>query len=723
MKKFLYSFFFLGTIIFVSPGLVQCIAQTPGEWVWLHGDTVTNNPGSFGTQGVASPLNVPPSLYESCEWKDLNGNFWLFGGLHNGAVFSDLWKYNPATNEWTWMKGTGIPNNNLGTYGTQGVPSPLNSPPCSGFGINSWVDAGGNLWMFGGGSGNGIYNDLWRYEISSNEWTWMKGPGVPFDTGFFGIKGVPDPANQPACRHETAASWTDNNGDFWMFGGTSHIPFTPPAYNDLWKFNVASNNWTWMNGDSVPNQPSVYGTKGIESPANTPGARWVYTRWKDNSGYLWLYGGSEQWNAGYDTRTDLWRFNPATSQWAWMSGDSTGNTVTANGVQCIAANQNLPKNAFESRAGWTDQNGDFWAYIPANGILNSLWKYCKADDQWAIVKSDSLLNGVPAWGTKGVSSPSNIPPYLFGSIGWADDNGHLYMFGGWWVGNMWCNALWMYTIDPACAPCSTGIPVANFSATDTSICPGTCINLNNSSQFYTGYQWQFQGGNPSSSSLTNPQNICYPLPGNYDVTLIATGPGVSDTLTFPDYITVFAAPPPQSIIQSGDTLFANTGSASYQWYLNGNVINGATDYFYVATQSGDYNLIATDSNGCEVEAVIFNVIADLPSVMDLGLLTLFPNPVGDEVRFNIESRWLPGVIFKTALQVDISIYNTLGEIVMTASLHPDGYRDPNSDPIGIPTNSNSKLRTVMNVSELQPGLYFLEISSSQYKYRSKFIKQ
>ena len=53
------------------------IAQT-GQWVWRSGDSTANNQGHYGTQGVFSPANKPPALYEACEWKDKQGNFWLF---------------------------------------------------------------------------------------------------------------------------------------------------------------------------------------------------------------------------------------------------------------------------------------------------------------------------------------------------------------------------------------------------------------------------------------------------------------------------------------------------------------------------------------------------------------------------------------------------------------------------------------------------------------------
>ena len=660
----------------------------------MSGDSTTNNPGNFGIQGMQSPLNEPPSLYESCEWTDLNGNFWLFGGLHFGPIYNDLWKYDLVTNEWTWMKGSGVPNN-LGTYGTQGVPSPTNNPPSLSYGINSWVDLSGNLWLFGGGGNNGVYSDLWKYDIQTNEWTWMKGPGVAYDSGSYGNRWIPDPSNNPPARSETAISWTDNAGDFWLFGGSGFTFFTPPSYNDLWKFNIGSNNWTWVNGDSLTNHPSVYGTQGIEDTANTPGARWAYTRWKDNNGYLWMYGGAERWNTGHEMRNDLWRFNPLTSCWAWMDGDTIGDITTQNGTQCAGDQENLPDNTFECRPAWIDPGGNFWTYIPGNGILNSLWMYCKPASSWAIIKSDSSqTTGAPVWGTKGVSDPSVIPPYLQGAISWTDNNGHLYMFGGWWYAGLWSNALWMYTIDPCCSACNAGAPSIAFNATDTTICPGSCISMINNSQFYSGYQWQFPGGNPFSSNAFNPQNICYSSPGSYNITLVADGCGAADTLVFANYIYVYPFPLPQGIIQNGDTLFANAGAASYQWFFNTNIIIGATNYFYVATQSGNYNIVATDSNGCEVEAVINNVIATTPPNLPQGEeLTAYPNPV----TTTLDVRGL-----KNNSAHEIKIFNVFGEKVFSAADWKPG---------------------TVNCQLLPSGIYYLEIISDKKIHRMKFLKQ
>ena len=189
-----------------------------GTWTWISGDSAANSNGVFGIQGIPSPSNKPPALYEPCQWTDLNGNFWLYGGESNNGTLNDLWKYNPTNNEWMWMTGTHN-DNDSGNYGIQGVASSANRPPSKGWGTLSWTDLDGNLWMFGGSADNSRFSDLWKYDISINEWTWMKGPNSINQPSIYGIKGVPNTLNNPGNRCETSASWVDNSGDLWLFGG------------------------------------------------------------------------------------------------------------------------------------------------------------------------------------------------------------------------------------------------------------------------------------------------------------------------------------------------------------------------------------------------------------------------------------------------------------------------------------------------------------------------
>ncbi|CAN5440904.1 hypothetical protein BH11BAC1_BH11BAC1_25270 [soil metagenome] len=686
-----------GRIIFIlSCFYFQATYAQPGEWVWLHGSSTSNSAGNFGVQGISSPTNVPPATYESCEWTDLNGNFWLFGGLNSSYnSYGDLWKYDLSTNEWVWKKGTGIIGD-PGNYGIMGVSSASNNPPSKGWGIASWVDNQGNFWMYGGSGSGGVFADLWKYDIVTNEWTWMKGPSGAGGAGVYGTQGVPDPANNPGKRFECATAWTDNAGDLWLFGG-----YSVTGFNDLWRFNIATNNWTWMKGSPGGSVPGVYGTQGVEAPLNTPGSRQVYTHWKDNIGNLWLFGGYDYVNG--TIFNDLWRFNPVTNNWAWIMGGS-GSGVYNN--QCQSDSANIPGGRFENRAVAVDQNGDFWTFGGGVGnsfqdIFNDLWKYCVSTGQWTWISGDNIPNPTGNWGTLGVSSPLNKPNGRGGSLMWSDTNGGLYFFGG--TDENWPNPyndFWKFNIDPACGACNT-MPQAIFTAPNH-ICPGTCTDFTNLSVNASSFQWNFSGANPSFSTDVNPANICYNTPGNYSVSLIATNATGSDTITLNNFITVYPYPAPQGIAQNGDTLFANAGAISYQWYHNGNIIPGATDYFYVAIESGDYNIVATDANGCEVEAAIFDVLASLtPALSAVVRVTTYPNPAEDLLSIQNVN---PDM---NHLEVNsISIYNSHGEMCIAVCLPIDKCRLP----------------VEADVSGLSTGLYYIEIMFSEKTFRNKFIK-
>jgi hypothetical protein len=237
-------------------------------------------------------------------------------------------------------------------------------------------------------------------------------------------------------------------------------------------------------------------------------------------------------------------------------------------------------------------------------------------------------------------------------------------------------------------------PVALATNNTTNLCPGVCTDFINLSTNAVTYQWNFPGAIPGTDTSINPTNICYQTPGIYDVELIASNAYGIDTLFLASYITVYPYSPPQSILQDGDTLFANAGSMSYQWYFNGAVIPGATNYFYIAPSSGDYNVVATDQNNCEVEAVINDVIAEIQLPVGNGQLAIFPNPVTDKL-FLIGYPLLGTV-------AEIFVYNLMGEKI---SLDID--RD---------------LLTV-NCKPLKPGIYFLEVVSEKKYFRSKFVKQ
>ena len=315
------------------------------EWAWMGGsDSLgTDNgsdlgePGVYGTIGVPAPGNIPGGRIGSSSWADKSGNFWLFGGYgYDGGGFlswlGDVWKFSTATGEWTWMGGSGRAGS-YGTAGKSGVFAAGNVPGCHS-NAAFWTDTSGNFWLHGGygctsfvGGYVGALDELWEFNPSVNQWAWISGS---YEPATFGTLGVPAPSNDPGQRQGTIG-WTDKNDNFWLFGNYQGL-------NDLWEFTPSLHEWTWMGGNSDPNQPSngVYGTLGVPAPGNIPGTRGDGAHWIDSGGNLWLFGGNLVSGNFVVYYNDLWRYQPSGSSLTASTPTFSVASGTYDSAQTVA---------------------------------------------------------------------------------------------------------------------------------------------------------------------------------------------------------------------------------------------------------------------------------------------------------------------------------------------------------------------------------------------------
>ena len=353
--------------------------------------------------------------------------------------------------EWAWISGPNSADQD-GIYGTQGVPSPSNVPGVRRR-ATSWLDRQGKLWLFGGSGlasagspgayAGGELNDLWTFDPSSLEWTWISGSASFYQAGVYGIKGVPGPSNVPGARFG-AASWVDPSGRLWLFGGRNFDAYDhyPPIYfgsfNDLWMFDPATLQWTWISGSDIKDQWGVYGTKGVAAPTNVPGARCLAASWVDPSGRLWLFGGDGMDSAGNPIPlNDLWRFDPESQEWTWIAGcRSNARTFGVYGTKGTPAPTNIPGGRVSS-ASWLDPQGNFWLFGGSGfdgsghaGLLNDLWKFDPQRLAWTWVSGSDSIDPQGVYGTRGLSAPANEPSGREAAASWVDPSGGLWIYGG-----------------------------------------------------------------------------------------------------------------------------------------------------------------------------------------------------------------------------------------------------------------------------------------------------
>jgi N-acetylneuraminic acid mutarotase len=380
-----------------SPGLMNGLWKydvADGTWRLVRGTenviNISSQFGIYGTKGEFDSANIPGARSNGVSWTgtgSTSGYLYLFGGYGydvNGTIgfLNDLWKFNTSSSSWTWVSGSSIVNQ-YGVYGTMGVANSSNTPGARGLSATC-ADNNGTFWLFGGNGygssgSSGTLNDLWKY--SGSKWTWVSGSKSISHKGVYDVQGVADSTNVPGTRYGSVL-WMDTKGNLWLYGGVGYDSKSKSGYlSDSWKFDVNSSEWTWVSGSNLADQhlTGVYGTQGQSAAKNVPGDREAFASWRDNYGYLWLFGGY-----GYDIKgtkgllNDLWKFNG--SVWEWVSGSNTVSQSGTYGTEGTANSDNTP--GARSYSGFCIDTNGLWLFGGSgydgscnDGNLNDLWKF------------------------------------------------------------------------------------------------------------------------------------------------------------------------------------------------------------------------------------------------------------------------------------------------------------------------------------------------------------
>ena len=582
------------------------------EWTWVNGSNQVNPAGVYGTIGVASDSSLPNARSGSASWLDDSGNYWIYGGyrnfkyMDNGFVYNDLWKYNPHTNQWTWINGSNQLNQ-APVYGTKGAGSRNNSPG-GRYSTACWKDSSGNFWLMGGnvltyntlfnsGYNFEVYNDLWKYNPHTNEWTWVEGSNKPYTKTSYGLKGVATKNNMPGAR-SGVSSWTDKAGNFWLFGGDwMDSIYTMERYNDLWKFNPSTAEWTWVSGSNTANSNGNYVNTGVPDTAYFPQARGSSNVWTDNSGNFWLFGGEYSLNTDNELN-DLWKYNPVKNEWTWVSGSNQFNQTGNYGSVGVSSPGNIPGSRSWS-ANWKDKKGDLWllggfgycvrnnnTYGMSQSSYNDLWKFSVSDTLYPnppslyIARKDttscSFTIDIPVYG-KNLNNVSTLK----GTIVWD----------------------------------TTVVSFGNIKYSNNLGLVNLGMNTSNAAGGYLGYYLGDSNNTPHSIPDSTPLFTLqfYPKTKMTGGTIISFDTGIymleiDTAINFPaqsasyNFGYLIFSDTPQISWLNDSILFCSAGCAPihYQWYLNGNPIAGDTINTVTVNTNGVYTVVVTYRSGNSV---------------------------------------------------------------------------------------------------------------------------
>jgi hypothetical protein len=122
----------------------------------------------------------------------------------------------------------------------------------------------------------------------------------------------------------------------------------------------------------------------------------------------------------------------------------------------------------------------------------------------------------------------------------------------------------------------TGTLIADFSASNTIIPKGSTVDFYDESygQSIVSWEWAFEGGEPSSSSLQNPSGIFYPESGDFAVSLTITNADAqTNTITKENFVQVRSTyNMQQGVFYSCEGLFYDSGGPDGNYQNNENYI-------------------------------------------------------------------------------------------------------------------------------------------------------
>ncbi len=144
---------------------------------------------------------------------------------------------------------------------------------------------------------------------------------------------------------------------------------------------------------------------------------------------------------------------------------------------------------------------------------------------------------------------------------------------------------------------------------------------------------------------------------------------------------------------NGGLVIASTGFSTYQWFLNGSEISGATNSSYVLSENGLYSVLVANEFGCESSASVFVSTLSASVLIEEGTVAIYPNP--NDGNFSIS--------FYKVIPQRISLHNPLGKLIYET-------RDI------APTQSFS-------FPNLSAGVYFISVFTDEMKKQYKVVVQ
>jgi hypothetical protein len=426
------------------------------QWAWIGGNNNSNgNEGNYGPIGVESNLFSPSSRRFVNPVLSPDGMIYIYGGEYHNSNRYDLWKYNPNNNSWTLLYK---PSNNTQNIGTVGVED-INNKPGVLIGYTSWYNDN-SLYFFGGSSTTStctecVQKKIWKFNLLTNLWSCIKNPNTI--DAIYGIQNSSNIDNTPPSLIYMSNAIVLNQEAYFFggdeLGGNTTTELNRGHHNSLWKYNLQTNQWTWLKGKQLTKHPGFYGKKGVERSENLPSSRL--------NSFLWIEGNNIKMLGGsvYNTKSysqEFWNFNISTNNFTWIDGITSMYQHNNQNSQYYFENLNTPSVynlVGPSKLKWGEKGEKLWFFSTlnnqpflGNSYLGGMFEYDIATSNcYKIKEFSSTPYNYGIYGQINVTDALNIPPYRENACLWETET-KLYLMGGFGVNgnNYTYNDFWSF---------------------------------------------------------------------------------------------------------------------------------------------------------------------------------------------------------------------------------------------------------------------------------------
>ncbi|HET8859829.1 PKD domain-containing protein [Marivirga sp.] len=249
-----------------------------------------------------------------------------------------------------------------------------------------------------------------------------------------------------------------------------------------------------------------------------------------------------------------------------------------------------------------------------------------------------------------------------------------------------------------------GPAIPNFTSESTEGCAGSEIVFENESLgSISSMDWDFgEGATPRTATGPGPHSVVFNNAGNYTVSLTAvdfTGAEIIEEKV--NYINISSNHTPT--ISAGErtedftVLLTASEGDSYQWFLAGDSIPGATERAYLAEEQGFYS-VAVKIESCVGFSNSNNVITSNDSPLTRSF-TAFPNPLKDNKELNIsfENEYIG--------KYHVEIYSLNGRKIFSQHFNKHAQKEENA----------------ISLNNTEKGLYLVRVSTGKQSTQMKIV--